>query len=242
MGVEAVIFDWGGTLTPWHTVDIRIGWRKVARVLDPHRVEEVATRLLAAETALWDRTRSEHVGATLDEVFAMAELTVAEDAVAQLFAFWEPHTHTDPEVIPLFRGLRRRGIKVGVLSNTLWPRREHEQIFARDGVLELIDGAVYSSELPWAKPHPEAFLAALRAVQVDEPGRAVYVGDRLFEDVYGAQAVGMRAVHVPHSKIPPQQRGHTEGVPDAVVERIADLLPIIDGWRRDEGPDQAAGV
>src|SRR6266542_2252071 len=184
MGVEAVIFDWGGTLTPWHTVDIRIGWRKVARVLDPHRVEEVATRLLAAETALWDRTRSEHVGATLDAVFAMAELTVAEDAVAQLFAFWEPHTHT----------------------------------------------------------HPEVFLAALRAVEVDEPGRAVYVGDRLFEDVYGAQAVGMRAVHVTHSKIPPQQRGHTEGVPDAVVERIADLLPIIDGWRRDEGPDQAAGV
>lgn len=239
MGVEAVVFDWGGTLTPWHTVDIQVGWRDVAQVLDPHRVEEVAGRLLAAETALWERTRKEHVAATLDDVFAMAELTVAEDevareATARLFAFWEPHTHTDPDVVPLFTGLRERGIRIGVLSNTLWPRAEHDQIFARDGVLELIEATVYTSELPWAKPHPEAFLAALRAVGVAEPASAVYVGDRLFEDVYGAQAVGMRAVHVPHSEIPEQQRGHTEGVPDAVVHRIADLLAIIDGWRAAE--------
>ena len=24
--VEAVIFDWGGTLTPWHEVDLTAGW------------------------------------------------------------------------------------------------------------------------------------------------------------------------------------------------------------------------
>jgi putative hydrolase of the HAD superfamily len=239
MGVDAVIFDWGGTLTPWHTVDIRVGWRDVARALDPHRVEELASRLLAAETALWDRARLEHVAATLDEVFAMAELTEAEDeigrhAVTRLFRFWEPHTHTDPQVKPLFHELRERHIKVGVLSNTLWPRAEHDQIFARDGVLDLIDAAVYSSELSWAKPHPEAFAAALHALSVADPSRAVYVGDRLFEDVYGAQAVGMRAVHVPHSDIPDYQLGHTQGVPDAVIEHLMDLLPIIDRWRSDE--------
>jgi putative hydrolase of the HAD superfamily len=236
MGVQAVIFDWGGTLTPWHTVDIHVGWRDVARALDPQGVEEVAGRLLAAESALWERTRTEYTGATLDEVFTMAELTVAEDvlardAVPRLFEFWEPHTHTDPDVRPMFEGLRERGIKVGVLSNTLWPRAQHERVFARDGILELIDGAVYSSELPWAKPHPEAFGAAMRAVGVTDPAAAVYVGDRLFEDVYGAQAAGMRAVHVPHSAIPAQQHGHTQGVPDAVIDRISDLLPIIDRWR-----------
>ncbi len=61
----------------------------------------------------------------------------------------------------LFAGLRERGIRIGVLSNTLWPRAVHEEIFARDDVLALIDGAVYTSEVPWTKPHPEAFLAAL---------------------------------------------------------------------------------
>jgi putative hydrolase of the HAD superfamily len=24
--VRAVIFDWGGTITPWHTVDLRAQW------------------------------------------------------------------------------------------------------------------------------------------------------------------------------------------------------------------------
>ena len=247
MGVEAVIFDWGGTLTPWHTVDIRLGWRDVARVLDPHRVEELAGRFLAAETALWDRARIDHVAATLDEVFAMAELTEAEDeigrhAVTRLFRFWEPHTHTDPQVKPLFHELRERHIKVGVLSNTLWPRAEHDQIFARDGVLDLIDATVYSSELPWVKPHPEAFGAVLRALDVTDPSRAVYVGDRLFEDVHGAQAAGLRAVHVPHSDIPDHQLGHTQGVPDAVVQRLADLLPVIDAWRAGQPGAPQAGA
>ena len=75
-------------------------------------------------------------------------------------------------------GPARARIRIGVLSNTLWPRTHHEAVFARDGLLELIDGAVYSSELPVGKPHEDAFVAALRAVGVDDPARAVFVGDR----------------------------------------------------------------
>ena len=131
-------------------------------------------------------------------------------------------------------GVRRaaeRGIRIGVLSNTLWPRSEHERIFARDEVWPLIDGAVYSSEIAWTKPHPEAFRAALAAVGVDDPARAVFVGDRPFDDIHGAKAVGMRAVLVPHSDIPADsgagrrraRRGdHRLGRPAAVV----------DAWRR----------
>ena len=59
-----------------------------------------------------------------------------------------------------------------MLSNTLWTREHHEDVFASDGVLDLIDGAVYTSEIPWTKPHPEAFLAAMAAVGVDDPAGA----------------------------------------------------------------------
>ena len=55
---------------------------------------------------------------------------------------------------PLFETLHERGIKVGVLSNTIWPRAWHEDFFRRDGVLDLIDGDVYTSEIPWTKPSP----------------------------------------------------------------------------------------
>jgi putative hydrolase of the HAD superfamily len=36
---------------------------------------------------------------------------------------------------------------------------------------------------------------------------------------------------VPHSAIPETQKGHVEGEPDAVVQRLADVLDVVDAWR-----------
>jgi putative hydrolase of the HAD superfamily len=70
----------------------------------------------------------------------------------------------------------------------------------------------------------------MAAVDVDDPAAVVFVGDRPYDDVHGAKEAGMRAVLVPHSAIPEDQRGHVEGDPDAVVDRLADLLDVLDGW------------
>ncbi len=223
--IRAVIFDWGGTLTPWHTVDPREAW--LAATGDP----ELAARLGEAEERFWVQSRDEQRSATLAEVLAAAGVPAPDDLLAGYRTWWVPHTYTDPDVPELFRALRQRGIRIGILSNTLWPRADHEDIFTRDDVMALIDGAVYTSEIPHTKPHPEAFRAAMAAVGVDDPADAVFVGDRLYDDIYGAQAVGMRTVLVPHSDIPASQRGSAVGEPDAVITRLRDLLPIVDAWR-----------
>jgi putative hydrolase of the HAD superfamily len=229
--VEAVIFDWGGTITPWHVVDLEEQWRVYARVAHPDRVEEVARAILAAEHEAWTVARTTGQSSSLEAIFSATELEMHDAALAAYHAFWEPHTYTDPDVPDLFQTLRDRGIRVGVLSNTVWPRSYHEAIFARDGILDLIDGAVYTSEIDWTKPHREAFRAVLAAVDVSDPAQAVFVGDRLFDDIHGAQAVGMRAIFIPHSTIPTSQLGHIEGTPDAVVERLSDVVTVIDKWR-----------
>jgi putative hydrolase of the HAD superfamily len=235
VAVEAVIFDWGGTLTPWHTIDLREQWRAYAAAYDPARADELSALLLAAEDECWRAGREHHRSATLDEVFQSAGVQPTGErhraALAEYHRFWDPHTYTDPDAIVTMRELRDRELRVGVLSNTLWTREHHEAVFARDGLLELIDGAVYSSEIPYTKPHPESFLSAMRAVGVEDPSRVVFVGDRPFEDIHGAKQVGMRAVLVPHSAIPTYQRGHTEGDPDGVVDRLIDLLPLVETWR-----------
>jgi putative hydrolase of the HAD superfamily len=232
--VEAVVFDWGGTLTPWHTIDLREQWRHYAEAYDADRADELSALILSAEDDAWRAGREHQRSATLDEIFRSVGVEPTgerhERALAAYHAFWEPHTFTDPDVPDLLVGLRARGIRVGVLSNTLWTREHHEEVFRRDGVLDLIDGAVYSSEIPYTKPHPQAFWAAMGAVGVDDPARVVFVGDRPFEDIHGAKGVGMRAVLVPHSAIPDEQKGHVEGDPDAVVDRLADLLAVIDAW------------
>ena len=118
---------------------------------------------------------------------------------------------------------------MGVLSNTIWTRDYHREVFQRDGVLDLLDGDVYSSEIHVVKPHPEAFLAACEAVDVD-PQAAVYVGDRLFEDVHGPQQVGMRAIWIPHSDIPVNQQVAVDVTPDARAHELLDILDVVDGW------------
>ena len=222
--IHSVIFDWGGTLTPWHVIDPAHAWHTA--VDDA----ELAARLHAAENEIWIRTRDEHLSGNLDEVFAAVGFTPDDTFHTAFHAWWDPHTYTDPDVEPLFTALKERGVKIGILSNTTWSRERHEAIFERDGVRHLIDGAVYSSEIPWTKPHPSAFKAAMDAVGADDPAACVFVGDRLFDDIYGAKSAGMRAVHVPHSVIPADQHGHTEGEPDAVVQRLSQLLAIVDRW------------
>jgi len=235
-GVRAVVFDWGGTLTPWHTVDLAGQWRAYAEAHPGHAHEsaELAERILAMEAEAWARGRTDGTSARIADVLAAAGALTdhpGHDAARAAYEeFWEPHTLTDPDVPGLFAGLRERGIRVGVLSNTIWTREYHEAVFARDGVLHLVDGAVYTSEIGHAKPHPEAFRAALGAVGVSDPADAVYVGDRPYEDVHGAQRVGMRAVLVPHSDIPADQRVPVDVTPDAVVQRLAELLDVVDAW------------
>jgi putative hydrolase of the HAD superfamily len=237
--VRAVVFDWGGTLTPWHTVDLAEQWRVYARHVhdEPGQAEELAARILEAERRAWTRVREDGASARLAEVLALAGLQEghdgAEAARAAYEEFWEPHSWTDPDVAPLFAGLRERGIKVGVLSNTIWTRGYHERVFERDGVLHLLDGAVYSSEIDHVKPHPAAFAAAVAAVGVDDPAACVYVGDRPYEDVHGAQNAGLRAVLVPHSDIPVDQQVPVDVRPDAVVHRLLDLLDVVDAWSRE---------
>jgi putative hydrolase of the HAD superfamily len=228
--VEAVIFDWGGTLTPWRPIDYRGEARALASYVDPDRLDEVADAIFAAGAQVWGRSREEHRSATLAELCEVAGIEPTEEAIAAYRAFWEPATITDPDVRPLWEGLRADGVRVGVLSNTIWPRAWHREFFARDGVLDLVDGDVYTSELEWTKPDRRAFEAALSAVGVGDPGRAVYVGDRLFEDVWGPAQLGMRTIWVPHSDIPDDQRGHTEGEPDATVHRLADIAQVLASW------------
>jgi putative hydrolase of the HAD superfamily len=231
VAVDAVIFDWGGTLTPWRTIDPVEEWRSVAEVVAPERVDQVTTALVEAATRVWARSRDQHVSSTIQEICSMSGVAYDDAHWSRYRAFWEHATYTDPDVPELFEALRDDGIRIGVLSNTLWPRRWHEEIFERDGLSPLIDGAVFTSEIAWTKPAPEAFLAAMETVGARDPATCVFVGDRLFDDIWGARNAGMRAVHVPHSDIPVEQVGHSLGEPDAVVQRLAELRDVIARWR-----------
>ena len=236
MTVDAVVFDWGGTLTPWHDIDLVAQWSAYARVYDPSD-DGLAERLAAAEVRLWreqQASRGANGTGTLDHVFASCGVDTSDarhgPALVTYLEAWDPHTLADPDARPVLEGLRQAGVRVGVLSNTLWPRWHHEAVFSRDGLAPFIDAAVYSSEIPVAKPHADAFRAAIEAVGASAEC-TVFVGDRPWDDVHGAQQVGMRAILIPHSRLG-DQAVDVDVTPDAVATRLLDVLAIVLAWRR----------
>ena len=237
MPVEAVIFDWGGTLSNWALVEFSEVWRMAARHLAPHMAQtedELAARLAQVETDAWAQMDQDQRAFTFRELVNRASSAlgvdvadaIVEEASDHYLESWVPHIEHFPDAAHTLAELHRRGIRTGLLSNTHWPADFHERMLERDGLAHLLDARVYTSDLEYTKPHPSAFEAALASVGVTDPSRAVYVGDRPYDDIFGAQRVGMRAVLRPNAHVPA-----FDVTPDGHAEHLSDLLPLIERWQ-----------
>lgn len=204
----------------------------------PDREDEVCARLVAVEAASWTRIPVDQCSTRLSAILAAAsaelQLDVADavldEAATSHLDSWTPHVRHDPEAAPTLATLRSRGLAIGLLSNTHWPRSFHEHFLARDGLAKLIDARCYTSEMPHTKPHPEPFGTVLAKLGVEGP-EAIFVGDRLYDDIHGAQSVGMRAVLRPNAAVPSYPV-----VPDATVDRLPELVELVARWRKSDPP------
>lgn len=236
MAIKAVVFDWGGTLTPWHNVDLTELWLGYSRIYDPENAQVLAEKLNHGEQARWSRqfeTQGEIGTGALEDLFREVGVDTSssqhQQALTSYLSGWDPHTYTDPEAVALLEALRGSGIKTAVLSNTLWPRRHHEAVLERDGILHLFDYLLFTSETPSGKPHRAVFADVLYHLDV-EASEAAFVGDRLFDDIHGAQSVGMRGIWIPHSNIPAAQSTDLGITAAATVQRLGEVLEVVTGW------------
>ncbi len=236
MAIKAVIFDWGGTLTPWHNVDLTELWLGYASVYDPDNSAELAAKLDHGEQSRWTRqfeTNGEIGTGALEELFHEVGVDTSSplhhQALANYLSGWDPHTFTDPDALPLLETLRGAGIKTAVLSNTMWPRHHHEGVLERDGILHLFDYLLFTSETPSGKPHRTVFADVLYNLDV-EAADAAFVGDRIFDDIHGAQSIGMRGIWIPHSNIPAKQSTDLGITAAATVQRLGEVLDVVNGW------------
>ena len=118
----------------------------------------------------------------------------------------------------LLKHFKEKDLKIGLVSNTIFPEKYHLRELKRFGLYPYLDAHFFSSEVGVRKPHPEIFQLALEDLKVD-PSEAVFVGDRLKEDVGGAQNVGMKGILKYH-----EGRDYTVPVtPDAQVADLKEL-------------------
>jgi putative hydrolase of the HAD superfamily len=130
--------------------------------------------------------------------------------------------HAYPTTVGALRELQRRGFRLGLISNTIAPPPGLDAHLAAEGLLDLFPVRIYSCVVGVAKPHPEIFAAALKALP-GAPQRAIYVGDKPRIDVLGARRVGMRTV----LRVPPDRPRPKGPAADAEIRQIADLLDLL---------------
>ncbi|MES1246144.1 MAG: HAD family hydrolase [Actinomycetota bacterium] len=114
----------------------------------------------------------------------------ARRCAEEITGYWAKHENFElyEDTVPLLDELRRRGIKIGLVSNSA---RDVVQ-FARHHALE-IDAGISSFHHGKTKPHASIFRAVLDLLEV-EPASALMVGDSVDDDIEGALAAGMQAV------------------------------------------------
>jgi HAD superfamily hydrolase (TIGR01549 family) len=194
---QAVLFDWGETLVHFEWDDELLAAGHAAGLEAIGRGEEAE--------AFTERFRAERLPALFAEG-AAEQIDYAEELRALLggvgddeldrfldaeHVAWRPARALVGSAHALLETLRGRNLRLAVVANT-WPeparlvRREIEEL----GVAERVDRIVLSGEVGVRKPAAEIFERALAELGID-PLEALFVGDRLSDDVAGAAAVGL---------------------------------------------------
>ena len=181
--MRAVIFDLWDTLVDYDVERSRATERRIAERLG---LEPEAFH------ARWREGRNERDAGTLADSFravgATAEL-VPELVEIRHDSFREICVPR-PGAIETLHALRRRGLKLGLISVC---SEEVALLWDETPFVGLFDSTVFSCSVGLRKPDPAIYQLALDELGV-EPAEAVFVGDGANDELAGAERVGMRAV------------------------------------------------
>jgi putative hydrolase of the HAD superfamily len=244
--VKAVIFDMGGTLIrfvrpgsgSWREFETP-GIRGIYRYLieQGHPIasheDDFVEAMFARLAEGWQQSTGGHISLrAVDWIAAGAAdhaLTLDEAALIEAARRYalpiraglvaaEGAAHT-------LAALRDAGYRIGLISNTIWPAELHMEDLAEIGLLHYLEHLTFSGEIGMWKPSRQIFQHALDALGV-APEQAVFIGDSPHEDILGAHAAGMRAIWIRSGEFP---LGDVQ--PDASIDALPELLPILEHWR-----------
>jgi FMN phosphatase YigB (HAD superfamily) len=163
--VRAILFDYGGVLSPGGTVDSHANYlaRRLGVPLPARRVANLhrAFRVGAISTAEF-----------VDGLHALVPGRRHDLDVNDWD--WPEVLRRDLGVYAAARRLRASGIRTGILSN-VWPPIAGR--LASSGAYDDFDPVVLSCEVGNAKPHPAIYLAALERLAC-EPSSVLLVDDQ----------------------------------------------------------------
>jgi HAD superfamily hydrolase (TIGR01549 family) len=232
---RAVVFDWAWTLVDLDTEDDRRPLERVFEFLSERGVglpnfETFLSRSREVFAGMIENSRRSHREALFEHVINYLLLTfnihlAGKSTVRELLEQYYDEVYAVRKVFddvgPTLAALRRAGFPLGIISNTTNPGFMKERECARLGLDSYFQFAIYSSEVPYRKPHRLIFDLATSILKLPA-AEILYVGDNLQVDVGGAKAAGMATAWVNRGREP----GLPDIVPDHELERLTDLLDL----------------
>ena len=200
--LEAVLFDWGDTLMEFAyapelvAAGHRAGLAAIGRDDLPELTEHFREEY---EPLFWAPGVIEEIEypQLVRRLLRDFEIEVDDDELGRFLeaehVAWDPARRLAAHTHPLLEALRELGLKLALVSNAFDPGWLLHRDLELMGLAERLDFSVFSSEIGRRKPDPAIFERALEALGV-APENALFVGDRLYEDVRGAAEVGMTTV------------------------------------------------
>jgi putative hydrolase of the HAD superfamily len=126
--------------------------------------------------------------------------------------------------LDVLRALRDLGLRIGLVSNAHFLPELMREDIDRLGIAQYVDDAVFSAEIGVRKPHPAIFLKVLKELDV-QPAAAVFVGDRVRDDIGGAKGLGMRAVLTRQFRQEEVRDGRAK--PDLIIDALPEIVPYV---------------
>jgi putative hydrolase of the HAD superfamily len=198
--LNAVLFDWGGTLVQWEwSLEVlELGHTAGLEAIGHGPLPDLTTRfsetylplLFDSPAALEEMGYAGIVRRLLADAGIDADAEAIDRFVEAEHEAWFPQHQLDSMTHALLESLRGRGLKVGIVSNAFDPPDLLHRDLERLGVAERIDVAVFASEAAARKPDPAIFVRALTELGVAAEN-TLFVGDSLASDLGGAKALGM---------------------------------------------------
>lgn len=187
--ILAVFWDLGGVIYRTHDWSGRTRWEKRAG-LSPNELEQI---VFNGEMSI----RATLGQADVDDVWTwvIQHLNLIEDERDALSRDFFSGDRIDESLVEFIRNLRPR-YKTGVISNA-WPNTRY-RIEKEWCIADAFDHIVVSAEVGIAKPDPRIYQLALDGLGVASD-EAVFIDD-FEENIEGARAVGMQAIHFRDSK------------------------------------------
>lgn len=152
-------------------------------------------------------------------------LELSADQLHELACLWyapiAAQTTVARDVVPTLSRLRDRGLKLAIVSNTFIPAVLLDKQLDEHGLLEFFPVRIYSSEIGHRKPYRPIFDIALRQIGV-QARDAMFVGDRIRNDVWGASRLGMRTV-----LRNPSAESLSHPLADCVIRKISEIHQVL---------------